>query len=99
MVRKEGITYVDEPYTCTSCGRQNLKIEEISYVEDKENQIILSTVTCKRCAFTSMLPTFLKIAKPGHEKDMEKLVKKMVDQFEHNFNRRMIRRAVKKTKE
>ena len=92
----DDVLIIEEPYTCTSCGRQNLKFEEISWKDDKEGQIDNSTVCCKTCSLTSLLPTFLKLVKPGREKDAEKIFKEAIRNFERNYNRRLVRRVVKK---
>lgn len=93
---KEPIVIIEEPYTCTVCGRQNLKFQEIGYREDKDGQIDLSTVACTSCHWLSVWPILKKYIKAGHEKDAETLLKESVGDFEHNYNRRLLRRVLKK---
>jgi ribosomal protein L37AE/L43A len=95
-VKKKEPLYIEEPYTCTSCGRKNLKFEEIGFKEDKNGQIDLSTVHCKTCGWISLMPAFLKYVKPGHEKDVERVLRRELKNFEANYNRRLVRRTIKK---
>ena len=97
-MKKEPII-IDEPYTCTSFGRKNLKFGEISYMEDKEGQIDVSTVICKTCAWLSIWPKLQKYIKPEHEKDAERAFKKELRQFETNYNHRLVRRTVQKRRQ
>ena len=90
--KDEKVTIVEEPYTCTSCGRQNLKFTEIVFRTDSEEQIIESSVLCQPCFLKS--PVFLKlIAKtPEAARGMDKLI----EQMDYKYNRRMLRRVLKK---
>jgi len=86
----DNVTFINEPYTCTVCGRKNLKYTEISYKENENGQIDESTITCLPCLFKS--PAFMKLVKPKHANDLDKTA----DHLDHNYNRRVIRRALKK---
>jgi hypothetical protein len=88
--------FVDEPYTCVSCGKNNLKFEEIVWFEDKEGQIDVSTVKCLKCWWLFLYPHLAGEIIPGKEKEIEEIIKKHIKQFEHNYNRRTFRRATKK---
>jgi hypothetical protein len=94
--KQKGPIFIEEPYTCNDCGRKNLKYEEIVFKEDENGQIDLSSVTCKTCGLMSIWPTFRKHIKPGHEKDAEKVFRKMAKGFEYNYNRRLVRRVLEK---
>jgi C4-type Zn-finger protein len=94
MKDKEPI-FIEEPYTCTACGRQNLKYEEISYKE-KHGQIDLSTVVCINCGYVFLLAALEKHVIPEHRKDVERILKQEMKRKEHNYNRRLVRRVLKK---
>jgi hypothetical protein len=94
--RRRKITFIDESYVCTACGRENLKGTEMSYRVDKDNQVILESVLCKKCAMAGIYSTLLPMIKPGHEKDVEKILEKMASDFEYNYDRRLMRRVTRK---
>jgi hypothetical protein len=73
-----------------------LKFGEIGYKEDKNGQVDLSTVTCMTCNFMSLWPFLENCIKQGYEKDVENVLKKAAKNFEHNYNHRLVRRALKK---
>lgn len=87
---KDKIIYVDEPYTCVDCGRQNLKFSETSYQESPDGQLIEGTVLCMACFFRS--PDFQSVLKEGPE--AQKVVGKLIKRFEYNYDRRMVRRVL-----
>ena len=68
MKDKGPIVYIEEPYTCTVCGRQNLKFQEIGWKPDKDDQIDLSTVTCQSCALISVWPYLKKCTSSSRRK-------------------------------
>ncbi|HML03922.1 MAG TPA: hypothetical protein VK487_11205 [Candidatus Bathyarchaeia archaeon] len=45
-------TIIDEPYTCTSCGRKNLKFNEIVFKEDENGQV--TEVLCGMCGLIAL---------------------------------------------
>lgn len=85
-------------YTCVSCGRTGLEKTEIVYKENKKHEPILRTVMCAKCGLTQLYPKFMKIVKPGHEKDMERLLIDVIARHEYNWKkpRRIIERATTK---
>jgi hypothetical protein len=88
------VTIIEEPYTCVKCHRQNLLISEISYQENSEGQIIEGTILCRACFLKA--PDFKKLLKEGPE--TEKVINKLIRQFEYNYDRRMVRRVLPKKK-
>jgi hypothetical protein len=94
---------IEEPYTCVCCGKNNLKYNEIVWLDDEAGEIDLSTVRCFKC-WIEWLPTHFggKIA-PEDEKEFEKVLdvlekgmEKHIKQLERNYDRRTVRRATKK---